>query len=217
MNRGNVEAAVGPDRHLNSYIHAVINLLKQHDRALSLEEIRQELKIDLYSNYVLLQALKKNSRIIATPNTLMFKPLYSIRKTEDLRKIVRELGCSEGIEMDKLLDSPVDIRPFVEELRRSGEVIVLSDMDGSEIVFGNDMQMAQADERIRALWGQVRIPAYHDLIMELNTAGLKSEKVENVKRRAIMKPKKSKRNRRNIKVTNTHVRGLDLSGVNEEE
>jgi transcription initiation factor TFIIE subunit beta len=219
MNRGSLETstAVGPNRHLNSYIHAVINLLKQHDRPLTFEEIRQELGIDLYNNHTLLQSLKRNTKIIATPSTLMFKPLYSIRRVDDLRAVVRELSCSEGIEMDKLMDSPVDIGPFIEELRSNNEIIVLCDMDGSEIVFGNDMQVRQADDKIKTLWGQIRIPAYHDLIRELSTAGLRSEKIENVKRKLIVKSKKSKRNRRSVRVTNTHVRGLDLSGINEEE
>lgn len=206
----------GLQRHLNSYIHSVINLLKKHDRPLSFEEIRRETSVDLHSNYTLLQSIKKNPRIVATHTTLMFKPLYSIRAVGDLRRVVRELNNEEGVEMSKLADSPVNISPFVEELRRRGEIIILSDLDGSEIVFNNEMQEAPVDPQIKSLWGQIRVPTYHDLIRELNTAGLKAESVENVKKKIVGKAKKGKRNRRKVRITNTHVKGLDLSGVQDE-
>lgn len=217
MNRNHAGAMDGGiQRHTNTYIHAVISLLKQHDRPLSFEEIRERTRIDLHNNYMLLQSIKKNPRIVATHSTLMFKPLYSIRSIEDMRRVVRGLNGEEGLEMDKLMDSPVDVTSFVEELRRTGEVIVLSDMDGSEVVFWNDTMEKPVDPQIRDLWGQVRISTYHDLIRELNTAGLKTEKVENIKKKSMIKIKKGKKNRRKIRITNTHVKGLDLSGMQDD-
>lgn len=206
----------GFQRHLNSYIHSVINLLKQQDRPLSFEEIKERTNIDLHNNYNLLQSIKKNPRIVATHSTLVFKPLYSIRSTDDLRNVMKGLNNEEGVEIAKLTDSPVDISSFIDELRRSGEMIVLSDLDSSEIAFNNDMQEKPVDPQIKSLWSQIRVPTYHDLIRELNTAGLKAERVENVKKKVIVKSKKNKRNRRRIRLTNTHVKGLDLSGVQDE-
>ncbi|CAD25395.2 TRANSCRIPTION INITIATION FACTOR TFIIE BETA SUBUNIT [Encephalitozoon cuniculi GB-M1] len=206
----------GVQRHTNTYIHAVISLLKQHDRPLSFEEIKDKTRIDLHNNYVLLQSIKRNPRIVATHSTLMFKPLYSIRSVEDMRKVVRGLGGEEGLEMSKLMDSPVNVVPFVEELKKSNEIIILNDIDGSEVVFWNDTQESPVDPQIKSLWNQVRITTYHDLIRELNTAGLKTEKVENVKKRPTIKIKKDRRSRRKIRITNTHVKGLDLSGVQDE-
>ncbi|KAG5860024.1 transcription factor IIE beta subunit domain-containing protein [Encephalitozoon hellem] len=206
----------GIPRHTNTYIHSVISLLKQYDRPLTFEEIKDKTRIDLHNNYMLLQSIKKNPRIVATHSTLMFKPLYSIRGVEDLRKVMREINGEEGLEMNKLMDSPVNIAPFVEELRRNEEIIVLNDIDGSEVVFWNDMHEKPVDPQIKSLWSQVRISTYHDLIRELNTAGLKTEKVENVKKRPTIKIKKDRRSRRRIRITNTHVKGLDLSGVQDE-
>ncbi|ADM11635.1 transcription initiation factor TFIIE subunit beta [Encephalitozoon intestinalis ATCC 50506] len=206
----------GIQRHTNTYIHAVISLLKQYDRPLSFEEIRDKTRIDLHNNYMLLQSIKKNPRIVSTHNTLMFKPLYSIRSVEDMREVMKKLNGEEGLEMSKLMDSPVNIAPFVDELKKNNEIIVLSDLDGSEVVFWNDMQENPVAPEIKDLWSQVRISTYHDLIRELNTAGLKTEKVENVKKRSTIKIKKDRRSRRRIRITNTHVKGLDLSGVQDE-
>lgn len=41
------------------------------------------------------------------------------------------------------------------------------------------------------------------------------EKTDGTKRKAVVK-RKTKRYKRNVKITNTHVRGLDLSGMGEE-
>lgn len=216
MNPNHRDSDIGFQRHLNSYIHSVISLLKQYDRALSFEEIRERISIDLHNNYSLLQSIKKNPRIVATHNTLMFKPLYSIRCVDDLKKVMEGLNNEEGVEMDKLADSPVNIAPFVEELKEKNAIIVLTDLDGSSVVFNNDMQEKPVDPQTKRLWNQIRIPTYHDLISELNTAGLKAEKVENIRRKITVKTRKNNKNKRRIRITNTHVKGLDLSGVQDE-
>lgn len=202
-------------RHLNSYIHTIINLLKQHDRPLNFEEIRTKLNIDLYGNYSILQALRKNNRIVATSNSLMFKPLYSIRSKEDLLRIIKGLNNEEGIELSKLADSPIDIASFVEELKNRKLVIVLKDMDNSEIMFNNDTPIENVSESLVELWKGIKVPVYHDLLLELNSAGLKIEKEEGIKKRIIVKKGKKKKNRRKIKITNTHVKELDLNGLQE--
>ncbi|KAH9411294.1 TFA2 protein [Ordospora pajunii] len=208
--------SIGLERHTNTYIHSVISLLKQYDRALLFDEIKEKTRIDLYSNHTLLQLIKKNPRIVATQNSLMFKPLYSIRSVDDMRKVVKNLNGEEGLEMSKLMDSPVDASPFLEDLKARKEVIVLCDMDGSEIVFWNELAEEPTDAQIKSLWNQVRIGTYHDLIQELNTAGLKTEKAENIKKRSMIKINRSKRNKRRIRITNTHVKGLDLSGIQDD-
>jgi transcription initiation factor TFIIE subunit beta len=114
------------------------------------------------------------------------------------------------------MDSPVDASPFLEDLKARKEVIVLCDMDGSEIVFWNELAEEPTDAQIKSLWNQVRIGTYHDLIQELNTAGLKTEKAENIKKRSMIKINRSKRNKRRIRITNTHVKGLDLSGIQDD-
>lgn len=94
-------------------------------------------------------------------------------------------------------------------------MIVLKDNDNSEVVFYNDMQVERVDEDIRELWRSIKVPVYQDLISQLNNAGLKKDKVEYTKKKVIIKKDKTKRYKRRIKITNTHVKGLDLSGMDQ--
>lgn len=77
------------------------------------------------------------------------------------------------------------------------------------------MRIDKADDDIVALWKSVRVPGFQDLISEMSVAGIKTNISETVKRKAIIKKTKSKRYRRNIKITNTHVKGLDLNKLDE--
>ena len=202
--------------HLNSYIHKILDLLKKEDHPFTFKEIYSKLGVNILTNMPLMKALRNNPKILMDRESLKFVPLFNVRSTADLAGILREKSGVEGVELSKLADSPVDIRPFVAELGAQGRIFVLKDMDGSEIIFYNPLTVAPASPEIAQMWGSIKIPNYHDIIEELNTAGLKNASSQTVKKKAVAKKEPKKRSQRRIKITNTHVKGLDLSGLNDE-
>ncbi|KAK1349036.1 transcription factor TFIIE beta subunit, TFIIEB, Tfa2 [Hamiltosporidium tvaerminnensis] len=195
-------------RHLNSYIHAILTLLKQHDRPLSFSEIKQSLNIDLTQNRQLFDILHKNPKITFTNDTLLFQPLYNIRSAEDLEKIMKE--SEGGLLLNDLLDSPVDVQPFIAELQKENKIFVLKDTDNSQIVFFNGTIQNTAAPQIKSLFHTISVPNYQDLIKELNTAGIKSGIQEEKKRYVVVQKSKVKKYKRKIKITNTHIKDLNL-------
>lgn len=204
-------------KHLNSYLHRIIEFLKKEDRSFTFKEMYSQLGINILSNNQLVKALKNNPKIELSHETLRFVPLYRIRSTEDLECILHEQNAREGIELAKLADSPVDISPFVAELSAAGKIIILKDLDGSEVIFYNDYQHPRAQEEIWKMWNAVKVPNYHDIIEELSTAGLHGAFNQVAKKNVVIKKAPAKRSQRRIKVTNTHVKGLDLTGLNDSD
>lgn len=96
------------ERHLNTYIHDIINLLKKKG-TMSFDEIHKETGINLLNNYNLVKSLRNNQRIILEDNTLSYRHSYLIKSLEDLENV---LSNREGIEMNSLKDSPVTLPPF---------------------------------------------------------------------------------------------------------
>jgi transcription initiation factor TFIIE subunit beta len=195
------------ERHLNTYIHDIISLLKKNG-TMTFEDIKSRTGIDLVNNYNLTKNLKNNQRIIFKDNTLSYKHTYQIKNKEDLINLIS--FSSEGIELSNLRDSPIDINRLLEEIK--SKIIILKDNDNSEVVFYNDLEINQVDQDVRDLWIGIKVPPYQDLILQLNSAGLKKDKIQ-TKKKMIIKKDKNKKYKRKIKITNTHVKGLDLSGI----
>ncbi|WUR03631.1 transcription initiation factor IIE subunit beta (tfa2) [Vairimorpha necatrix] len=195
------------DRHTNSYLHDILTFLKSTSGSVTFTDLYNKLKIDIHSNLRLLNALQSNEKIRIQNNLIEYLYTYNIKNKEDLVEIFK--NKKEGIELVKLKDNPVDISGFLEDF------LILKDNDGSEVVFYNELHIDKLDEELINLWRAVKIPGYQDMLSELNCAGLKSDKNEVVKRKIINKKAKSKKYRRNIKITNTHVKGLDLSGMDD--
>ncbi|KAI5168475.1 transcription initiation factor TFIIE subunit beta [Pancytospora epiphaga] len=205
-------------KHLNSYIHRILETLRREDRSFTYQELQKELGINILANQLLCRALKNNPKIEIDRNMLRFVPLYNIRTVEDLRSVLLGAAANEGIEIFKLVDSPVDVQPFVEKLINDGDILTLKDLDGSEILFYNKYPgIRSASDEIRELWASVKIPSYHDIMEELGTAGIQSEYGQVLKKRLIKRKETRKRSQRRVKITNTHVKGLDLNGMNESD
>lgn len=204
-------------KHLNTFIHKILDFLKKYDRALGYGEVEEGTGISVLSNPHLVRSLKMNPKVLLTHQSIQFVPKYPIRSTEDLLGILKGVNQQEGIEMSELEDSPVDIKKFVGKLKSEDKIIVLKDLDGSEIIFYNEIPFSSVRSEIRELWASINIPNYHDITEELRNAGLKGSSNQTVKK--IMPPKgvKSKRSKRRITITNTHVRGLDLTGLDDSD
>ena len=205
------------DRHLNTYILKILDLLKKSDKSLSYREIEEKTGINILNNVHLVRALRSNSKVEITQEFIRFIPSFVIRSIEDLLTILKEINCKEGIEMNKLSDSPFDITNFVQILNSSNKIIILKDIDNSEIAFYNEIDFPKIEPEIKALWGSIKIPNHHDIVAELSSAGLKNSEEQALKKKKPSKQSKNKRSKRKIAITNTHVEGLDLNNMEDSE
>ncbi|KAM0686656.1 hypothetical protein COBT_002119 [Conglomerata obtusa] len=199
-----------PEKHINSYIHTIISYIKHNSEPVSFTTITNKLNINLYQNPLLLSALKSNPKIKIHNDTLLFQPTYTIITKEDLLMVVRKNKCRSGILMSELLDSPSDIPSFVNMLLDENEIYVLKDIDGSQVVFCNNLNVRNADEDVRRLYREVKVPDYQEVKKELNLAGLKSGNEEKKRKAVVECKKKAKRFKRKAKLTNTHVKDLNF-------
>lgn len=202
-------------KHVNSYVHRIIELLKTEDRAFTLHEIENNLKISVLRTPALVTALRANPRVAFTTETLRFLPPYAIRSLMDFEAVLSAACGNEGLEMALLSQSPVPVDGFLERLVAEKRAILIKDMDGADIVFYNDQPMEQAPAEVRSLWNAVRVPAYHEVVAALGAAGLRGVEHTAMKRRATTRPRAAKRSQRRIKITNTHVKGLDLGQLDD--
>ncbi len=203
--------------HFNSYIYKILEFIKKDTKPFSFKTIQDNLGINLLSNSALIKVLKNNPKVVIENYTIRFVPYYQIKTAEEFLEVVKSKSGEEGIEMSKLADSPIDIKPFIDKYLASNEIFVLKDMDGSEVVFYNEYSnIKPIEESIKSLWNSVKIINYHNIIDELNTAGLKKDQGMDARKKVVPVVKKKKRSQRRIKITNTHVKGLDLEGMNDD-
>lgn len=204
-------------RHLNTYIHKILELLKKNDHALTYGEIEEQTGINILSNVQLVRALKANSKVLITQESISFVPTFIIRSVDDLLDILKGLNGKGGVEMSKLTDSPFDITGFVETLVSNKKMIILKDIDNSEIAFYNEMVCPPIKPEIKDLWASIKIPNHHDIVDQLSNAGLKNSEEQAFKKKKVIKQSKNKRSKRKIAITNTHVAGLDLNNMEDSD
>ncbi|EPR78240.1 Transcription initiation factor IIE beta subunit [Spraguea lophii 42_110] len=194
-------------KHINTYIHDILKFLKTKDSNVDIREVSRNIGIDIGKDKELLSYISKNPRIKYKNNSLEFIPEYVANSVNDLRKILMDL--KKCVEMRKLLDTNKPIQSYIDELLSKGEIFIIKDIDGEEIVFYNDMVVDSLPENIKDLYFSIKVPVYQDILRELNAAGMKVDNEEK-KMLVIKKQKKVKKHKRKIKLTNTHVKGLDL-------
>lgn len=199
-----------PQRHLNSYIHSIIEYIKKSEAPVLFTDIKERLNINLYNNPMILSSLKKNVKIKIERESIQFVPKYHIKTLEDLRDLIRKTNCEYGIEVNELLDCFCDIKQFIEHLKENNEIFTLKDADNSMIIYYNDYEISKADEEIVNIWNSLRVPDYVDVKKELAQAGLKTGSEEPKRKIACDKRKKTKRFTRKIKLTNTHIKDFNF-------
>lgn len=204
-------------KHVNTFVHKILELLKKYDKALSYSEIEEKTGISVLNNTNLVRALKSNPKINISHESIQFIPSYLIRSTEDLIKELKAVNGKEGIEMSKLLESPIDIKPFIDELLQQNKVIILKDIDNSQILFYNEDPIPIIKKEIKDLWESIKVPNIHAIGQELNEGGLKNSEIQVFKKQKAVKLNKNKKNKRRITLTNTHVKGLDLNDLDNSD
>ncbi|OUM64765.1 hypothetical protein PIROE2DRAFT_8377, partial [Piromyces sp. E2] len=100
------------------------------------------------------------------------------------------------------------------ELESEGDILVIYDSkERPKFIYANDKTLnVETDQVFKDLWHSLKVPAAEDISNELEKAGLKSMEVFATKVNPKNKvKKKSKQRNRKVKITNTHLEGIDLT------
>lgn len=223
------------NKHFNFYLHKILEIIKSSDRKFTFKEVENKCGIKLAT---LITALKDNPRIQIENGKIYYNPEFLIRTKEDVINILKEKN--EGIEMDRLNDGPIDVRQIMGIVEKkpqqigvkkrtkitlppivTNEFIILRDLDGGEIVFLNETipnlpPEGESLNKIKTLWNNISVPNYQTVLEHLNKAGVKTTP-EISKKQGIVKQEKTKKFKRKFKITNTHIKELNLDNLNENE
>ena len=221
------------NKHFNTYVHKIIEIIKKEDRKFSFAEVEAKCGVKVVN---LTSLLKINPKISLENNFLKYVPEFDIKTKQDIINIV----MNEGIEMDRLSDCFVDVRKLMEisepkpqhiGVRKrvknvlppimTDDFIILRDLDGQEIVFKNEKieNLSSDDEslqKIKELYNSIETPNYQNVCDYLKERGIKTN-TQVVKKPILRAPAKKKKYKRKIKITNTHVEGLDLNNMEDDE
>ncbi|KAF9192635.1 hypothetical protein BGZ50_008341 [Haplosporangium sp. Z 11] len=187
--------------HTDSNANPNLNGLQNVDEPQTVEDLKRN-GIDLEAKPELYQLLKSNE-----------KPTYQIRSKEDLLAMLEKKKNEGGMDYKELKDSYSKLAQSVEELASEGRILVVRNKDGNpRVLFWNDQRYNTAmDPEFRQIWHRLRIPDEIDLPKELEKAGLTHMQVFDKKGPGEMPKRKPVRRNRKMKITNTHMKGLDLT------
>ncbi|KAF9165585.1 hypothetical protein BGZ80_001557 [Entomortierella chlamydospora] len=205
----------GIGKHINSLLLNAINFLKTSDEPLSIEDLKRKGNIDLEAKPELFQLLKANEKVLYDQmnGTFVYKPTYHIKSKEDLLMILEKRKNEGGMDFKELKDSYSKLAQSVEELANEGRILVIRNKDGNpRVLFWNDQRYNTAmDKEFRDIWHSLRITDEIDLSKELQKAGLTHMQVYDKKGPGEAPKRKPVRRNRKVKITNTHMKGLDLT------
>jgi len=199
-------------RHLNSYIHAVISFLKLVQHPVTFEEIKEKISVDIQANKDLFSGILRSEKIIYTNGKLQYKTAFNIRTKEDLLSLLRS-RFDNGLEYAELKDCCPGLEEMVNALVAKEEVLCIRNKDGAyKALFLNFIKLTKSvDKEFKEMWQSMAVPDELDLQRELDMAGLKSMDVFDDKRRQDASKnakKKSQRRGRIVKITNVHMQGV---------
>ncbi|ORX60821.1 transcription initiation factor IIE, beta subunit [Piromyces finnis] len=201
-------------RNIGQQLYEVIAYLKTVDEPQTAENLKKFAQVDVYSSEELYKNLTNNNKITFDPekNTFAYKPVYDIKGKDDLLKLVRE---HKAMEVKALKDSYSKLMETIKELEEEGNILVIyNKTKGIPMVIypNNKAYNVETDDVFKDLWHSLKVPAGEDLSKELEKAGLKSMEVYQSKINPKNKvKKKAKQRNRKVKITNTHLEGIDLT------
>lgn len=196
-------------RHSNIYIHTILLELKKYPQGITLKEIEDKTEIQVSKIPGLLDLLENNKKIRKEGNIFKFIPTYRIETKEELLEILKQTNAAKGISLEEVLDSSNDVKPFVDELIAKKDAFLLKDIDGSSTLFYNPVKIKKVPPELLKLYEEVSVPDPRELVKSLSNAGLMAAAVEKPIRKAILQQRKKKYMRK-IKITNTHLKNVDL-------
>lgn len=205
----------GAGKHINSLLLGAINYLKTVDEPQTVEDLKRKGNVDLEAKPELFDLLKSNEKVSydTISETFVYKPTYHIKNKEDLLAMLEKRKNEGGMEYKELKDSYSKLAESVKELSDEGRILVVRNKDGMpRVLYWNDVRYNTAmDQDFRDIWHKLRIPDEVDLPKELEKAGLTHMQVFDKKGPGETPKRKQVRRNRKMKITNTHMKDLDLT------
>ncbi|RKP37863.1 hypothetical protein BJ085DRAFT_23378, partial [Dimargaris cristalligena] len=183
----------------------------------SFEEIEIALGVDVKSSEEIRQRLIENTKIIfnADVGTLEYKPTYDLRTPDDLLTLLQSRTYECGTDIRDFKDCILNVREAAEALIKQGLVLAIRNKDNvPRYLFYNPHPAVRVDvnPEFKEEWNRLKVPDEADLSKELDRAGLKQMEVfQTVISDKDSKSKKPKARNRRVKITNTHLQGIDLT------
>lgn len=103
-------------KHINSYFHKILEILKIKNEEFKISNIEIMLKMSIRIDGQLMKSLRNNPKIEITNDKIRFITSFIINSGEDLIEPLKDKNGKEGIEVPKLEDSPINIKPFIEQI-----------------------------------------------------------------------------------------------------
>ncbi|PVZ98130.1 hypothetical protein BB558_005270 [Smittium angustum] len=211
---GASNASAPPSRHSLSIIYSIINHLRQYERPQTIEEIFKLTRINV-SDPEVFGLLCSNEKIIYNKEnqTFEYKPVYDLKNKDDLLNLLKQRVNIGGLLIKDLKDSHIDLNKAVNELKSEGWVLTINNKDGTprQLFYNRNNTNLAVNDSFKEIWQELRVPDETELMFEMERAGLKQMEIAKRKTANDEGLKKLKVKNRRIKITNTHLEGIDLT------
>ncbi|KAI8851869.1 hypothetical protein BC829DRAFT_441182 [Chytridium lagenaria] len=198
----------------------ILKVLKeQHGKKMSLGAMQKQLTFRLAETSVWRHCDKIDYDL--DTKLIWYKHDYSIQSKEELLELLQSNINTQGTDIRELKESCPDIYAMVDELEKSGDIFLTRNKDDTpRVAYINCMNEKVGDgpaeypsSEFAKYWHEVELPADEEaLLKELTKAGLRTLDGSSLllKTKKVVAKAKTKRGRR-IKITNTHLEGVDLT------
>ncbi|KAI3643728.1 hypothetical protein MP228_009892 [Amoeboaphelidium protococcarum] len=202
-------------------LFSIIEYLKSCDEPQSESQIKQSLStLDLNDDQIW-SVTQQNAKILYQNGAYQYKPAFSARSKEELLHVIRDLWKQNkgGIHYKEFKDSWRGIPDAIEQLCSNNEIIVTRLKDGRpHILYYNDMPQVKLNQypAFEQLWHEysVKEGELGVAMQEMEKAGLSLLQLSESQQAAGGGPqnnKKKSRKGRLTKITNTHLKDIDLT------
>ncbi|KAI0651267.1 transcription initiation factor IIE subunit beta [Trametes meyenii] len=220
-------ADTGTGTNINTQLVYLVNHLKSTGNPMRLQDLAIITNTPVDTDKVLLEKFRGHDRVVHDPKTDLYsyRHDYNVRnKAALLTEIQRQTRKGGGLSVRTLKESWKEAPQAIEELEKEGEVFVTRTLkDGQmRMVFWNELKPTEdqggmrVEEEFLDLWHTLNVPNDVDLLRALESEGLQATAaaapVIKSGAAAKKKGKKSAARQRQIRLTNTHLKGtIDLS------
>lgn len=209
-----------PSRNIGYLIFRVIDYLKKCDDPQSSEAIFDAIGVDVKDDDELKRHLVNNPKVSIIDDKYAYKPMYDVKSEEDLLNLIKNHWTvgNGGVHVKDLQDGWRGISQAIQDLEDQNKIFLYRKRDGSPwVLFYNDMPEFKREQNASfvELWERFSLPKNRaHLQKEMQSAGLSLMEVQ--KRDISLEEdergkKKRRKGRKNIKITNTHLKDIDLS------
>jgi len=196
------------------YLFTVIEFLREADQAVTAEDIYNQTQINIRDNEELLTAIQNNPKVVITDQKwFSYKPTFDVTTKSEVLQLIN--STDKGIDSNDLKDAYKTVMEDIFALRDSGKIRTILNQDTKALIL-----FPQTESHLRVnlfpefkeMWKKITIPDAVDLEKELRKAGFTPipENDDVVGNRYKKKTNKRRKRRRRIKITNTHVKGINF-------